>query len=90
MSHPGVVLAPIKLNSLRPGSSILVKCRQLTIIEGGLNLINSLGIPLGRACPAYQLSVNRQTNLKLDSAFSRAAFSGGLNMNNVDRNPLDL
>ena len=26
MSHPGVVLALIKLNSLRPGSSILVKC----------------------------------------------------------------
>ena len=46
----GVVLALIKLNSLRPGSSILVKCHHPPIIKGGLNLINSLGIPPGRAC----------------------------------------
>ena len=69
---PGVVLAPIKLNSLQPGSSILVMCRQPPITEGGLNLINSLGIPLGRACAA-QLSVNQQTNCKLDFAFSCGA-----------------
>ena len=71
---PGVVLAPIKLNSLRPGSSILVKCRQPPTIEGRLNLINSLDIPLGRACPAYQLSVIRQTNLNLDLAFPFVLF----------------
>ena len=74
MSHPGVVLAPIKLNSLQPGSSILVMCRHPPIIEGGLNLINSLGIPLGRACAAYQLSVIRQTNLNLDLAFPFVLF----------------
>ena len=44
------------------------------IIEGGLNLINSLDIPLGRACPAYQLSVIRQTNLNLDLAFPFVLF----------------
>ena len=44
------------------------------ITEGGLNLINSLGIPLGRAC-ASSLSVNRRTNCKLDLAFSSGAHS---------------
>ena len=38
------------------------------ITEGGLNLINSLGIPLGRAC-ASSLSVNQRTNCRLDLAF---------------------